>query len=572
MAKQKSFYAKLIAKVKRDSKRYWNVKTMGSIKDHFNGIAQTSVISEEWEALRGGILPPFQFDSYIRSYYENGVFAGMTPEELEGIPLVYPGLMFAWETMPKEMELDASAVGFLKEGGEDFQDAPIGDLTWPFPGCLLIDVCELGFELHGIKVDGVFVYPSYDLDRGYPMLLMLGVNLRRGMFFPLESKLVLDGETLGEAMSISKQENELIRKRVLAGLDRGIHEELFSPLDDEPSFREFVSQILAFSCSRYACVEERRFGGVPHFRVSLNLQDDILGDAESDVRVVEENQPDWGLEVDELASEGKPPSLDDAGLVPDGLEDEGTADCQELSDVVGRNSEDPPDEAPVEAEGKGGDALGQETLLALVESLRSENDALKKVLVDAESQNATLQYHLKQAQRSTDKLHSVAEGLRRRAHLIETMVLPTTPFEALALAERAFSDRLIVLDEARKSARAFERGSADETWRVLQAMAVTLHRLVFEQTSGSLTHVFQAETGFEITLRDVKHTNNNSNFERERRVRYAGEDHNITAHVKGKSVKKGECLRVHFFADYSANKIVIAHCGEHLTTIKTSTL
>ena len=221
MAKQKSFYTKLIAKVKRDSKRYWNVKTMNLIKEYFNGVSQTKAFSEDWEALSGGVLPAFQIESFIRSYYENGVFADMTPGELSDTPLIYPGLMFAWETMPKEMELDASAVTFLKNDDRDFCDVPVNRLTWPFPGCLLIDVRDLGFELHSIKVDGVFIYPSYDLDRKYPMLFMLGVNLRQGMFFPLESKLVLSGETLGEAMALSKQETELLRKRVLAGLDHG---------------------------------------------------------------------------------------------------------------------------------------------------------------------------------------------------------------------------------------------------------------------------------------------------------------------------------------------------------------
>ena len=100
--------------------------------------------------------------------------------------------MFVWEVMPKEMELDASAIDFLKSDGRDFQDAPVSDLTWPFPGCLLIDVRDLGFELYGIKVDGVFVYPSYDLDRKYPMLLIqdaLAYLEESGMAFDLAALL-----------------------------------------------------------------------------------------------------------------------------------------------------------------------------------------------------------------------------------------------------------------------------------------------------------------------------------------------------------------------------------------------
>ena len=38
------------------------------------------------------------------------------------------------------------------------------------------------------------------------------------------------------------------------------------------------------------------------------------------------------------------------------------------------------------------------------------------------------------------------------------------------------------------------------------------------------------------------------------------------------AVRKGESLRVHFFVDYDKKKIIIAHCGEHLTTDRTSSM
>ena len=40
---------------------------------------------------------------------------------------------------------------------------------------------------------------------------------------------------------------------------------------------------------------------------------------------------------------------------------------------------------------------------------------------------------------------------------------------------------------------------------------------------------------------------------------YEGQQKGISAHVKGKGPKKGESLRMHFFADYRLRKIVIAH-------------
>lgn len=49
-----------------------------------------------------------------------------------------------------------------------------------------------------------------------------------------------------------------------------------------------------------------------------------------------------------------------------------------------------------------------------------------------------------------------------RATIVEGMDIPATPIESLSLAERAFADRLVFLDQARRSAAAFTKGSARE--------------------------------------------------------------------------------------------------------------
>ena len=57
-------------------------------------------------------------------------------------------------------------------------------------------------------------------------------------------------------------------------------------------------------------------------------------------------------------------------------------------------------------------------------------------------------------------------------------------------------------------------------------------------------------------------------------MEYKGAERDASAHVKGRSSRKGEALRVHFFADYDelGGRIVVTHCGEHLDTYVTPSL
>ncbi len=159
-----------------------------------------------------------------------------------------------------------------------------------------------------------------------------------------------------------------------------------------------------------------------------------------------------------------------------------------------------------------------------------------------------------------------------RATIVEGMDIPATPIESLSLSERAFADRLVFLDQARRSAAAFTKGSAREVWAVLRSIAVILYPLVFGDAGGSIIHDYESQSGFELKFREMKHIKQSDAYGKYRSVAYEGQQKDISAHVKGKGPKKGESLRVHFFADYRLRKIVIAHCGEHLPAYDTPTL
>ena len=107
---------------------------------------------------------------------------------------------------------------------------------------------------------------------------------------------------------------------------------------------------------------------------------------------------------------------------------------------------------------------------------------------------------------------------------------------------------------------------------MLRSIAVILHPLVFGDAGGSIIHAYESQSGFELKFREMKHIKQSDAYGKYRSVAYEGQQKDISAHVKGKGSKKGESLRVHFFADYRLRKIVIAHCGEHLPAYDAPTL
>ena len=221
---------------------------------------------------------------------------------------------------------------------------------------------------------------------------------------------------------------------------------------------------------------------------------------------------------------------------------------------------------PASCSAESGDS--SETALEL-ELLHEEVDRLRAEL---DSQKASAAYREGQLAQQASDLREQVAALRVRSTLMETMNLPETPLEALQLAERAFADRIIVLPRARKSAEEFVKGDPGEVWAVLRSVAVTLHSLLFCERERGLANAFRDRTGYELALRDAKGANRNAAQKAERMVMYEGTQRDATMHIKGRGTRKGESLRVHFFVDYDKKKIVIVHCGEHLTTDRTSSM
>ncbi len=154
--------------------------------------------------------------------------------------------------------------------------------------------------------------------------------------------------------------------------------------------------------------------------------------------------------------------------------------------------------------------------------------------------------------------------------------IPTTLPEMLGFIGSHFPERVVILDEALKSAEKFNPADIDECWQVLRTVPKVLWDLYFgwgADRSLDLEDEFQSRTGFRLSLNEGKLTNANARMMAERRRRYLGEDIMVVPHIKGKQGRSSsQVFRVYFYASPVDKKIVVGHCGKHLTTAGTDKL
>ena len=580
--KGKTFGDRLARQLKVSMGAWWSDEGIQAI----NEIArQGGVDCDEAEFGSLALTPvlTFQHEMAVRDFDEQG-------KEFDDLsPFVYPELMRSWEHNSTCVEFSegATAVAFDSEPGF-IQSVPLAGLYDFFPGCMALDVRKLNVVLYNIAVDEVFVYPSYNAVNGHVALMFVGVSQNLGFTFAYEARLVLQGETFGDAARATNHVLEEERSACLGGLSTAPSEEFFSALDSEPELFAVTWRLLAALCSDRVELVRQSWGrgesvkARPRKPESQQVVEGVrVGEGKADTVSVAGDLPatqgeHTGGAPSEACSEcegshgehaegdtrPQAPEQQEGLKQPVGSEavDGATvADGTERTDAAGTSPEAQEQEASSDASE---DALKIELLQEEVDRLRAELD----------EREAADSFRVRQLEDEARELRDRAQSLQVRAHLVETMKLPETPYEALALAERAFPDRIIVLDRARKSASEFVKGDPGEVWAVLRSVAVTLYSLLFEERERGLANAFRDRTGYELALRDSKGANRNPEQKAERMVDYEGEVRDATMHIKGRGTRRGESLRVHFFVDYTKKRIVIAHCGEHLTTDRTSSM
>ena len=618
--KGKTFGDRLARQLKVSMGAWWSDEGIQAI----NEIARQGDVEVADATFGSLVLQPcltFQHEMAVRDFDEQG-------KEFDDLsPFVYPELMRTWEHNSACVEFSegATAVAFDSEPGF-VQSVSLAGLFDFFPGCVALDVRKLNVMLYNIVVDEVFVYPSYNAVNGHVALMFVGVNQNLGFTFAYEARLVLQGETFGDAARATNRVLEEERSACLGGFSTAPSEEFFSALDSEPELFAVTWRLLAALCSERVELVRQSWGRGETVKVrarkpeSQQVVEGVhVGEGHGGQAAVAGEQASAAPQATpagEVATQGKTvdggvaagrvaPHAEGAGAEADGqvAAAGGTASQGQAasraqgSDGQGRAAALADDgaaegraavhegDAAVECGGISGESVAHgeaaETAATSADVERAEEARLERDLLqeevdrlraELESQKSAAAFRTRQLEDEARELRERAQGLEGRARLVETMDLPETPYEALSLAAQAFSDRIVVLDRARKSAEDFVKGDPGEVWAVLRSVAVTLHSLLFVERERGLANAFRDRTGYELALRDSKGANRNPDQKAERMVEYEGAVRDATMHIKGRGVRKGESLRVHFFVDYDKKKIVIAHCGEHLTTDRTSSM
>lgn len=223
----------------------------------------------------------------------------------------------------------------------------------------------------------------------------------------------------------------------------------------------------------------------------------------------------------------------------------------------------------------------QEQLIELYEEenerVMRQNRALEERMRELESDKSqleTLRYRLVEAQGRADEKAAEAARLKDEATALEKIDhFPTSLVEELELAGRLWSERIVVLTEAVKSAATYKYCDLDEEWRILRAVATVLWDIYFgDGDSSDIDEEFKRRTGFTHTFRESGATNASPALVKLRRRSYKGSEIDITPHIKGSGRRDSSKLhpfRLHYHADAEGKKIVIGHCGEHLDTAGT---
>ena len=612
--KGKTFGDRLARQLKVSMGAWWSDEGIQAI----NEIARQGEVEVADATFGSLVLQPcltFQHEMAVRDFDEQG-------KEFDDLsPFVYPELMRTWEHNSACVEFSegATAVAFDSEPGF-VQSVSLAGLFDFFPGCVALDVRKLNVMLYNIVVDEVFVYPSYNAVNGHVALMFVGVNQNLGFTFAYEARLVLQGETFGDAARATNRVLEEERSACLGGFSTAPSEEFFSALDSEPELFAVTWRLLAALCSERVELVRQSWGRGETVKVrarkpeSQQVVEGVhVGEEHGSQAAADGEQASAASKADasqamsagEAATQGKTvdggvaagrvaPHAEGPGAGVDGqvaaaggTASQGqTASRAQGSDDQGRVAalaDDGAAEGRAAVHKQGVDASSEAAGVATtpadverVEEAQLERDLLQeevdRLRAELESQKSAAAFRTRQLEDEARELRERVQGLEGRARLVETMDLPETPYEALSLAAQAFSDRIVVLDRARKSAEDFVKGDPGEVWAVLRSVAVTLHSLLFVERERGLANAFRDRTGYELALRDSKGANRNPDQKAERMVEYEGAVRDATMHIKGRGVRKGESLRVHFFVDYDKKKIVIAHCGEHLTTDRTSSM
>ena len=205
-------------------------------------------------------------------------------------------------------------------------------------------------------------------------------------------------------------------------------------------------------------------------------------------------------------------------------------------------------------------------------TLMQENKSLRERFAELEGsvQEANgYKHRLDEANDRAEKWRREAKALRDSLEsLRELPGFVHDVRDELELAERLWGSRLVVLDEAYRSAKNFRAFDLEEEWLIISAVANELWEIYFAFDGGTrIEDAFYLKTGIVLATTESSSTRADPSMMRLRDRQYMGKTIRCEPHVKGNGKGgAGDKFRLHFYADRENRKIVIGHCGEHLKT------
>ena len=540
-AKSKAPYDRVIQRYKRNILGTWN-KNAAELVDRIDHAREGGSL----ERITGCPLLADSRLSIQESARFGEVYLAIYGEKSKAPHM--PGTMAAWERNPKYVQLSRDAIYQFEYSFRPPEPALLSNLDAYFPGCLLIDVSEIEWKCGDSgEVEAVFVYPSYDEFEELPVLRYVAVS--RDVRIAWYSRLFLKGDTVDDARMHTEDADKRHRASMIATEEDRL---AYEALQDILEMIEFEKEDLN------------------------NLMDRLLDLMLNGTLVPEEAEPDGYARRLKLVSRFEAEEKAKYKALAEALQarESGYAESdamrrdsfsQKQAETLTQATGYDHSETPINQDEDLSSSLREEVSL-LREALVLAGERYEQLQSRADSDKATFLHHMHEVESRCRSLEKRSAALEKRATLIDELEIPKTPCEALALAKEAYPDKLLFLDQAMKSAEAFDGRPAGEVWALLRLMATVLHPLVFGEAKCDIAKAYQAESGFELALRESKKLKSKPKCIDERTVRYEDRPDGMLmiAHVKGRSSKFGEALRVHFAPDHDRQLLVIGHCGDHL--------
>ena len=523
---EERFLEKVLATFRREEPDDWTRARKDLLRTFSRKTSAASGFAPAEELTEAGFIGDIMIEDACVSMVMHDADQGLRKEET-GFTL--PGLAVAWEMRPTLISLDSASKDAAAKALEDGRTLTlkVDAVLSLMPACLFCDTRWLGAydDFAELGIDALFIYPSTNPDTKECLLIIVGYDDAAKEAF--SSQLILHGKTLGDALNhtllLSKRYINVLSSEAAMSCGLMVRDSAAHPLAlCSPALLDAAGAVLYGILSGEAATAH---AGKNLVTLKI-LSEAPKASSSTDYAIVNFNEDGRGDAVDTLY---------------DTIEHPTTPEIDESSDEFA----------------------------ALAESYAQENEVLKARLAEEKGKNDQMAYNLKQAA-AASKAAKEADGAQAaRAAVLESMDIPQTPAEALALAKAAFPDRLIVLESAHKSAAEFVKGSTSEVWAALRSMAMVLHPIIFEGKTNDIEAAFSSNCPFEMTTREAGPAKKNRAISKLRSFPYKGKMVDMAPHIKGHSSKKGESLRIHFYADRDEERLVIGHCGEHLETIMT---